>query len=105
MNMRTLITFAAITMLSACAVPLSNTAAKVQVHSQMSTLLAACQKIGPVSTTSKAMWSQPILEAKIAAREQVANLGGDTLVVTNMDNSSDLSGFTTTVHGTALRCY
>lgn len=105
MQIKIAIAFTTLAALTACAVPLADKAAKIQVHSQMSTLLAACQKIGPVNATSKAVWSQPTVEAKINARGQVADLGGDTLVVTNIDETSELTGFTTTVHGTALRCY
>ncbi len=91
--------------LAGCATPLTDKAAGVQVHSQMSTLLTACRKIGPVTASSKAVWAPPTVAARLIARERVADLGGDTLVVTNIDETSDITGFVTSVHGTALRCY
>ncbi len=105
MQIKNLATFFAVIALAGCAATLTDKAAKIQVHSQMSTLLAACQKIGPVTGMSKAVWSQPTVEAKIEARGKVADMGGDTLVVTNIDETSDITGFVTTVHGTAMRCY
>lgn len=91
--------------LAGCATTMSKKAADIQVHSQMSTLLTSCQKIGPVTATAKAVWIAPTVEAKNIARERVADLGGDTLVVTNIDETSDLTGFVTSLHGVALRCY
>lgn len=105
MQIHTIAICAAAIVLTACAVPLTDKAANIQVHSQMSTLLSSCQKLGPVSATSKAVWSQPTVETKVLARERVADLKGDTLVITNIDETKDLSGFTTTVHGTAMKCY
>lgn len=95
-------------MLAGCAAPqLTDRAASVQVHSQMSTLLASCQKLGPVRAVAH-KYSLPSIvqqQAENDARDQVARLGGDTLVITNTDHSQDLSGHTYDVHGVALRCY
>ena len=102
--MRAAITTLAIALLAGCATPMSDKAAKIQVHSQMSTLLSACKNLGPVSGSAggwgMAYQSAPD-DAKAKAREAVADKGGDTLVVTNTDGN----GYGMVMQGVALRCY
>lgn len=92
-------------MLSACAVTMTDKAAKIQVHSQMSTLLNSCKQLGPVSENGKDLLmgvSHALAAARVKARERVADMGGDTLVVTNVDTFGSTEA---TVQGTALKCY
>lgn len=105
MNIRIISVFVLIFSLTACATTLTDKASKVQVHSQMSTLLNSCQKLGPVTGFATAMWAPPTVQAKIVARERVADLGGDTFAITNVDETMSLTEFQTTVHGVAMRCY
>lgn len=94
-----------VVMLSGCATTLTEKAAKIQVHSQMSTLLTACKVLGPISANASDPWmgqSGAMTKAKVAAREAVADKGGDTLVITNTDS---FIGTSATIQGTALRCY
>ena len=90
--------------LAGCA-SLTEKAAKIQVHSQMSTLLTACKVLGPVSANVSDPWlgrASAISKAKIKVREETADKGGDTIVITNTDT---FIGESATVQGTALRCY
>lgn len=89
---------------ASCATPLSSKAAAIQVHNQMSTLLANCKNLGPVSVTVEDLiWGGDTAAntAKVKAREQVADKGGDTLVIVNIDRYA----IAATVHGAAMRCY
>ena len=91
--------------LCGCGTTLTNKAAGIQVHNQMSSLVANCKNLGPVSAkeTSYNRGSDgAISEAKVRLREQVADKGGDTLVVLNTDV---LGRWDASVQGTALRCY
>ena len=105
MRLKTLSIVVVAFMLSACAATLTDRAAKIQVHSQISTLLSTCQKLGPVTGYATATWSEPTMQAKIAAREKVADLGGDTLAITNLDETQSLTEYQSTVHGVAMKCY
>lgn len=92
-----------ISLLAGCVATMTDKAARVQVHSQNSNLLADCKKIGPVSAdvTNVAMFPADLeISAKIAAREKAADLGADTLAITNID----VGGATASVQGVALRC-
>jgi hypothetical protein len=90
--------------LAGCAAPMPDRAAKIQVHSQMSTLLSGCKNLGPVSA-SAGNWAmggaEAVAEAKTKARLMTADLGGDTMVVLNTDGD----GTALTLQATALRCY
>lgn len=90
-------------LLCSCAT-MTDKAAKVQVHSQVSTLLDSCKKLGPANATANNVVdvSFAIKEAKTLAREKAADMGGDTLAIINIDL---LSGTEATVQGIALRCY
>jgi hypothetical protein len=88
-------------LLGGCA-SLSPAAAKVQVHAQISNFLNNCKKLGPVSSTFTLrpfVDSGPFLQA--ALREQTANLGGDSLVLLQLDDSMTEA----TLHGVAFKCY
>lgn len=91
----------AVVLLSGCAVT-SEKAGRVQVHTQISSLLTDCQRLGPVTGSSR------ILEADIrehaalnALREATADVGGDSVAVINTDNRY----IHTTIHGVALKCF
>jgi len=104
--MKRIATIALVLSLTGCATTLTDKAAKIQVHSQMSTLLTACKVLGPVTGQGEDVWMGPngsAPKAKVAAREAVADKGGDTLVITNTDLFD--GGSKATVQGTALRCY
>jgi hypothetical protein len=86
--------------LSGCA-SISDKAAPVQVHTQISSVLDKCKRLGPVtaSTSSLSLESDTILQNRL--REAVVDLGGDTLVLLNTDYylTKDRQ------HGIAFRCY
>jgi hypothetical protein len=105
MKIKTIALGLAVLGLTACAVPFPNKAANVQVHSQMSTLLTSCQKLGLVQGYATGCWVRPTAEAKIDARSKVADLGGDTLAITNIDETQSLTEFQTSVQGTAMKCH
>ncbi|TAN29572.1 MAG: hypothetical protein EPN31_06190 [Castellaniella sp.] len=85
---------------------LTDRAARVQVHSQVSTLLTSCQKLGPVTASADSTygWNRPV-QAKNNARDAVAAKGGDTLAITNTDQYAKPDVDVTVVQGVALRCY
>ena len=92
----------AVTVLIGCASTISPKAAKVQVHTQMSTLLSNCKNLAPVSATSRAFgYEEAWATAKNQIREAAADKDGDTLVILNTDRD----GLNLTIQGTALRCY
>ncbi len=99
--------------LNGCATKISDRAAKIQVHHQMSTLLSNCKKLGPVSSPSTE-WTPTLrpdmagLDAEAKARDAVAELGGDTLVIINTDlYNGDFVGKSSkaVVQGMAMKCY
>jgi flagellar basal body-associated protein FliL len=97
-----LTTVAVIALLSGCASTISPKAAKIQVHTQMSTLLSNCKNLGPVTATSRAFgYEEAWATAKNQVREAAADKDGDTLVILNTDRD----GLNLTIQGTALRCY
>ena len=79
----------------------------VQVHSQMSTLLNGCKKLGPVQVKDNTFnlldTTMNQTSAINSAREITANMGGDTLVLINRDVTN--FGAVATVQGIAMRCY
>lgn len=104
--MRLILAFV-VMLLAGCAAKtiVTDKAAAIHVHSQMSTLLADCKKIGPVTGTAKASlvdYDELGLRAKINAREKAADMGADTLVVTNIDYLESPSS--AIVQGVAMRC-
>jgi hypothetical protein len=109
------------TALVACSsVPqMTERALMVQVHRQNSVLLDKCKRLGPVTTRGEgsATFNAPnaspdqlaIYAAEIQAREQVLNMGGDTLVLLQTDLVSVVKGlpaavFTMQLQGIALKC-
>lgn len=92
--------------LTACAGPrpFSQKAMSIQVHTQMSTILNDCKKLGPVSATGwdtfyGGPWARR--QAENVLRELAADRGADTVVRLN----EDWNGSThVTVHGMAFKC-
>lgn len=84
-------------------VTLSEKAARIQVHSQISNLLDSCKKLGPVTATATGFWhyeKSPQM-AIVKLREEAADRGGDTVAILNTDKI-----FTgTIIHGVAFKCY
>ncbi|AZY52813.1 hypothetical protein [Bordetella avium] len=98
----------AVAVLTGCAAPtLTDRAQRVQVHGQMSTLLESCQKLGPVSGSADSAFDKVgiVTQAKNNARDMVADKGGDTLVITNIDRFAEFGKNTAVAQGVALRCY
>ena len=82
-------------------VTLSQEAAGVQVHSQVSGLLDGCTKLGPVTASTSAfqLSSESALEA--ALREETAKMGGDSVAtVRYYDHMTSYS-----VQAVAFRCF
>lgn len=88
-----------------CASPYpTDKAAKIQVHRQVSTLVAKCKNLGPIEGRSGGPlmgWMEAQMIAENQAREMVVDKGGDTLVILNIDGS----GSKLTLQGTAMKCY
>ncbi len=87
--------------LAACAT-ISENAANVQVHSQMSSLLDKCQKVGPVVGVGSCAWSHESgsTEAKINIREKTVGKG-DSVVILNEDHI----GREARLQGIIFKCY
>lgn len=103
-----LLAMAGLMLLSGCAATLTERAARIQVHSQMSSLLNSCEKIGPVSGSveNALLGPDPLAsQAKANVRDAVAEKGGDTLVITNIDTFRGFAYNKVVVQGVALRCY
>lgn len=89
-------------LLTGCGATLSPSASKVQVHTQISTALDTCKKLGPLLasyTKRPFVDSDPMLVA--AMREDTVKLGGDSLVLLQRE---DISGAAVR-HGIAYKCY
>ena len=81
-------------------VTLSDQAAAFQVHSQISSVLDDCTKLGPVTATVGLHASRPeALNAQL--REATAALGGDSVAIIHTDDSVSQA----TRHGIAFRCF
>ena len=81
---------------------MTDKAANVQVQKQASTLLGDCKKIGPVTAQGEATFGEDGFDAaKRRAREQAADMGADTIAVTDTSGTP----FKATVQAVALRCY
>jgi hypothetical protein len=91
--------------LAVCSDARPERASSIQVRNDMATLPSTCERIGPVTGFAEATVGQPTLAAQDAARERVADLGGDTLVITAINQNSRTASFNTTVRGTAMRCH
>jgi len=96
--MKKILLIAVASILVACST-VSPKAEKIQVHSQMSTLLSNCKNLGPVVGVSK--WPEDYDHAKNYLREAAADKNGDTVVILNRDRG----GLSETIQGTALRCF
>lgn len=96
------------TTIAGCATkPISAGAARVQVHKQVSTLLADCRKLGPVTGTGSKPLGNAIPssgafnEALGELREATYALRGDSVaVVTSQESVSQVS-----LQGIAYRCF
>ncbi|MDY7579371.1 hypothetical protein RGU70_13715 [Herbaspirillum sp. RTI4] len=104
--MKKVLTLLAVATLTGCASapPLSAGAARVQIQSQNSNLLAKCTTLRPVSATASAIDPYAAdTRARNALREQTASVGGDVVAVT--DKHVDPNAMTITLQGTAMKCY
>ncbi|QII84243.1 hypothetical protein G3T20_05725 [Bordetella hinzii] len=107
MKTRCALLLVAVTLVGCAAPTLSSRAQRVQVHTQMSTLLESCKKLGPVSASADSAFDRVgiVTQAKNNARDMVADKDGDTLVITNIDRFSEFGKNTAVAQGVALRCY
>jgi hypothetical protein len=112
----TLLTLPLLLVACATAPPPSETALRVQVHRQNSTLLDKCKRLEAVTVRVPAGgtgWDMSPLQiatvtAEGKAREQVAMAGGDTLVLTTADwlklNPTDRLFTAVQVQGIGFKC-
>jgi len=100
-------TTAALTLFAGCATPISDRGARIQVHSQMSTLISNCKNLGPITAEAAPdFWTGSDQPSKNLARDMTADKGGDTLVIVNRDEfSRDLMGAVFVIQGVALKCF
>jgi hypothetical protein len=95
--------------LAGCAsTPMSERAARIQVHSQYSTLLAKCQNLGPlkVSAQGAGTLDEGFNAARLRLREAAADLKADTAVIVDSETiMHSLYNRERIIHGAALRCY
>ena len=104
-----------VALVSGCAASIptvSDKALNVQVHTQMSTLLDSCKKLGQVNSREASIsgWTSSAYEmaalaAENSAREKAADLGADTIAILQ----SDFVGFEGSkavmqVQGIAYKC-
>ena len=85
--------------LQASCANLSDKAANVQVHTQLSSTLDKCRKLGPVSARASVL--APDGELQVKLREMAADLGGDTVVFLHMDKTLTEER----LQGIAYKCY
>lgn len=80
--------------LAGCAAPpvASEKALKVQVHSQMSTILDRCKNLGSITARAvgemglnESIISSATQKARFVLREQTYDMGGDTVVLLSSD--------------------
>lgn len=97
--------------LAGCAAPpvASDKALKVQVHSQMSTILDKCKNLGAITARSigEAGFQEPAQssatkKARFELREKTFDLGGDTVVLLSTDL---LSPDQVQAQGQAFKCH
>ena len=101
MQLGAIAVFAAITVLTGC-VTLTDKARRVQVHTQLSSVLDDCTKLGPVMAESGHMLeSTRDSEVEVKLREAAADLGGDTVAVLSRDSTFGKDY----LHGIAFKCY
>lgn len=98
----TTLTVLAVGLLAGC-VTMTPEAERVQVHAQTSSLVADCERLGPVSAEASRGWGykHAVDTAKIKIREETAKLGGDTVVLLNLDEYATR----VQLQGVAMRCY
>ena len=96
--MKTIFLIPVVVTLVACST-ISNKAANIQVHSQMSNLLTECKNLRAVTGIGK--WPEWEPHAKNYLREATADKNGDTVVILNRDRH----GLDTIIQGTAFRCF
>jgi hypothetical protein len=90
--------FIATVSLASC-VNLSDKAASVQVHTQLSSTLDKCKKLGPVLAKASVLAPDGELQAKL--RDMAADLGGDTVVFLHIDRTLTEER----LQGIAYKCY
>lgn len=106
------LTAVAVTMASfGCAAPpvASEKALKVQVHTQMSTILDKCNNLGPITARAigamgldESIISSATKRARFELREQAFDIGGDTVVLLSSDFVPPNQ---VQAQGQALKCY
>ena len=85
-------------LLSSCA-SLSDKAANVQVHTQLSSTLDKCKKLGPILARASVL--APDGELQVKLREMAADMGGDTVVFLHLDKTLTEER----LQGIAYKCY
>lgn len=80
---------------------ISERAAKVQFHSQLSSALDGCKRIAPLVVRVSKFSLNTDTEINVALREAAAETGGDTVVALNQDGT--LSEIIQ--HGISYKCY
>lgn len=92
---------ATVALLTAACTTVSETALKVQVHTQISSVLDQCKRLGPVSAYHSSMILDSREALSVKLREASAALGGDTVVLLNIDETLTEAR----QQGIAYRCY
>ena len=82
---------------------ISDDARKVQVHSQVSSILSDCEKLGPVdaSTSFFQLGSTVVADLDAQLRQATFELGGDSVAIINSEQSPTRYF----AQGVAFRCY
>ena len=92
--------YLAVVALAGCTT-ISERAATVQFHTQLSNALDGCTRIAPVTVTVSRFALRQDDEISVALREAAANTGGDTVVALNRDETiSEIIQ-----HGISYKCY
>ena len=88
--------------LAGCKATLTSDAAKVQLHRQFSTVLDGCKRLAPLTArATKRPFVDPLSALEADLRDQTARMGGDSLVLMQIDETS--TGYVR--HGIAYKCF
>ena len=88
--------------LAGCKATLTSDAAKVQLHTRISTILDGCKKLAPLTAkTTKRPFVDPLSVLEADLRDQTARMGGDSLVLMQIDET--FTGYVR--HGIAYKCF
>jgi len=103
-----LLAISSVLFLFGCATTISEEASEVQVHSQVSSIVNDCQKLGPVRVSASSSWStdHAYRQAKADLRQAALDqYGADTVVIVNSDEEVGFFTGESHMNGIAYDCF